>query len=303
MKSWLLAKRSRWIGALVAVIAIVAALKFHESLPEVTVASAEFGSLQLPIAASGKVEGLSSDLGFGVSGRISDIYVTEGQEIHAEQTLARIDPVGGLMAGGPGSDVIRAPYEGWVVTIYHRQGSSAAQGVPVLRVVKRQQVWVTAFIDAEDAEYVHPGASFTCRAGGYLARPWNLKVTEVGHEAVPREDVPGSARQIRVRMRTLDTDFGLAVGTPVDVDGMVDVLGNGLLIPAAAVVRDDGQSAVWVASGGVVKRHTIVTGPNNFRQIAVSEGLSEGDLVVVEHKTELEDGQRVKPVAGSAEQS
>lgn len=303
MRSWLLAKRSRWIGALLVAAAIVFALRSRDELPAVTVVPAETGALTLPIAASGKVDGVASDLGFGISGRISDVYVNEGQEIAVEQTLARIEPVGGFMDGGPGSDVIRAPYDGWVVAVYHRQGSCAAQGVPVLRVVKRERPWVTAFIDAEDAAYLHRGDGFTCRAGGYLARPWRLEATEIGREAVPREDVPGSARQVRVRMKPLDLDFALAVGTPVDVDGEVDLVGRALLVPASAIVRENGKSHVWVVDGGTVSRREVTTGPNNFRQIVIAEGLREGEQVVVEHKTDLKDQQRVKVVTWNADES
>jgi len=294
MKSWLLAKRSRWITALVLVVLAVVAIKTHDSLPEVTTATAETGSLTLPIAASGKVDGIASDLGFGISGRISDIYVNEGQEITVEQTLARVEPVGGFMDGGPGSDVIQAPYDGWVVAIYHRQGACTAQGVPVLRVVKRGKPWVTAFIDAEDAAYLNRGDSFTCRAGGYLARPWRLEATEIGREAIPREDVPGSARQVRVRMRPVDLDFSLAVGTPVDIDGEVDLVDKALLVPAAAIVRENGSSFVWVVAGGQVSRREVIAGANNFRQIVIAEGLAAGDQVVVEHKTDLKDGALVR---------
>jgi len=163
-----------------------------------------------------------------------------------------------------------------------------------MRSVKRQIPWVTAFIDSEDAAYLRTGQKFVCRAGGYLAKPWNLQVDRIGQEAVAREDVPGSARQVRVRMRSMDGDFALPVGTPVDVDGEVEILRDGLLIPAAALVRENGKAKVWVYREGRVRSREVVTGPNNFRSIEVREGLAAGDLVVVEGKAKLRDGAFVR---------
>lgn len=297
MFRWLFAKRWRWISALVILIALILLNNWYHSRPEVEVAAAEYGPLELTIAASGEVDGVASDLGFKVGGNLLELYVEEGDPVFAEQSLARLDPGPiGVPVGGA-IDVITAPYDGWVVKFYARPGAAVQQGMPVIRVVRRGQRWVTGYIDSEDADYLRRGQTFTCRAGGYLARPWPLRVAQIGHEAIPRDEVPGAAKQVRVRFDVTAAEFGLMPGTPVDLDGDVPMLDRALLIPAAAVVRENGDSFVWVVTAETVEKREVVTGANNFRQIAISEGLREGERIVVEGKTELTDGQRVRTIA------
>ncbi|NUP99404.1 MAG: efflux RND transporter periplasmic adaptor subunit [Armatimonadetes bacterium] len=284
--------------ALVVLLALLLVRRQRNAQPEVEVATARRAALTLAIAASGKVEGIASDLSFSTAGRITEIYAHEGDEARGEETLARIEPAPlGMGLGQVGqAEVIRAPYDGWVVTIYQRPGAVVQAGQAVLRLVARGGTWVTAFIDSEDAQYLKEGNAFTCRAGGYLARAWNLRVTSIGHEAIPREDIPGSARQVRVRLRTTEAEFGLPVGTPVDIDGEVPIAAEALTVPAAAVTREDNRTSVWLYADGRVSPRQVRIGANNFRDVVILEGLAAGEQVVVEGKTDLADGTAVRAV-------
>ncbi|MBI2301479.1 MAG: HlyD family efflux transporter periplasmic adaptor subunit [Armatimonadetes bacterium] len=303
MKNWLHRRRNRWLLGLALVVGLLVLRSLRARIPEVEAAPAERGPLVLTIAASGKVDGVASDLAFDGTGTIAQLYVREGDQVSEGQPLARVESKIALGAVAPGADVLQAPYDGWVVAVLQREGVVAQQGQPVLRVVKRGSAWVTAYIDSEDAAYLSPGDKFVCRAGGYLARPWAVVVEAVGHEAVQREDVPGSARQVRVRMRLAETGFGLCVGTPVDVDGDVKMIDDALLIPAAAVVREGPSEYVWRLDGLKIHKAEIRTGANNFRQVVVQSGLEAGNQVVVSGKAKLKEGAvvRLKPTepAGS----
>jgi len=297
MRAWL--TRYRW-PAVVAVIilVVVSAIVYRRSRPpQVSVADATVGSLELRIAASGLVEAESADLGFEGQGRIADLYVHEGERVRANQLLARIEPLGDSLAPGSGqasNDVIHAPYDGTVVQIYQREGAVAGPGVPVLRVVAHGSRWVTAFIDSDDAAYLRNGQRLQCRAGGYLSQAWHIEVTAVGREAVPRLDLPGSSRQVRVRCEPLDPAFALTPGTEVDVDGQVLMAADALLVPTAAVVHEGPRDWVWLVEGSTVKRQAVQLGPNNFDLIHIRGGLRAGQTVAVHGKQDLAEGQRVK---------
>lgn len=282
------------IIVLVVVLVIVRAVRGNT--PEVEVARAEYGGLTLPIAASGLVEARSSDLGFKSTGRLVEVYVNEGERVAQDQLLARIYPSASL---GPATadlgDVIRAPFSGSVVVIYRRPGAVVNPGEPVLRVVESGAEWVTAFVEAEDALILQPGQRLTCRAGGYLSQPFPIIVTEIGREAVPRPDLPASARQVRVRCRPADQSFNLPAGTEVDVDGVIPLLRRGLLIPTNAVVHRGTENFVWLVGGDdTVSRRDVQIGRNNFEQIAIEGGLQAGDTVVVSGKETLAEGQQVR---------
>ncbi|NSW57159.1 MAG: efflux RND transporter periplasmic adaptor subunit [Armatimonadetes bacterium] len=288
--------RHKWavLAAIVLIlVAVMGVVRAMGRAPEVTVARAHRGDLRLRIAASGLVEADSSDLSFEASGRISALYVAEGDPVARSQLLARISPVGGLPGATLGQDAIQSPFDGTVVEVYLRRGSIVQPGQAVLRVVSAAGGWVTAFIESEDAAYLSPGDRFACRAGGYLSRAWDVTVDQVGREAVVRRDLPGASRQVRVRMLPVQGALPLAPGTEVDIDGEVTLAHDAVLIPAACIVREGPRDLVWTVEGGQAWRRDVQVGPNNFDQIQILEGLREGEAVIVDGKADLREGMRV----------
>jgi multidrug efflux pump subunit AcrA (membrane-fusion protein) len=294
MMTWV--KRHRLVLiALVVLAAIVAAVAWSRTRPpKVTVAEAYQGELTLRIAASGLVEARSSDLGFRGSGRLSELRVKEGDTVQRSDILAWLEPVGATPDMLGVADAIQAPYDGTVVEIYRRIGSVVAPGEAVLRVVAAEKPWVTAFIESEDAVHLRLGQKLQCRAGGYLSESWEIAVRAIGREAVPRQGLMGSSRQVRVRCEATGPSFPLAPGTEVDIDGELPLAGNVVLIPAAAVVHEGTQDHVWVVEGSSVRRREVEVGANNFDLIEIRSGIQAGDKVVVHGKTGLRDGQRVE---------
>lgn len=288
MITWFKNRRQWWPAA--ALLGIVIIWFFLGQRPvTVTYALAHQGPMKLAIAASGKVDGDASDLSFIGSGTIIEQYAKEGDSVKKGQLLARINRTD--LVGS--DDVIQAPFDGSVVAVYRKIGSAAGPATPVMRVVQRGSVYVTAYLDSEDAAWVKPGARFECRAGGYLARAWPLRVESIGQEAVPREDVAGSARQVRAQMAVLSPDFSLPIGTSVDVDGEVPIAQSVLQIPASAIVRDEAHTFVWRIRESRVEQARVTLGPNNFRYVAITSGLGAGDRVVLGGKTDLKVGQTV----------
>ena len=293
MTDWI--KRRKWyaIGA-ATVVVLIALVAVTGRGHEVMVAEASGGPLLLRIAASGLVEADSTDLAFKGTGRIAKLYVREGDAVTEGELLARLSSANVAPGSAGVTDVVQAPYDGSVVEIYQRTGSVVSPGQPVLRMISARPPWVTAFIDSEDATHLKEGQELRCRAGGYLSAPWNLVVRDVGKEAVPRRDLPGSSRQLRVRCEVVGSSFPLSPGSEVDIDGEIPLMDSGLLIPTAAVVHEGTHDWVWLVDGSRVERRDVALGPNNFEFIHIREGVRPGDEVVVHGKEGLQDGQRVK---------
>jgi len=293
MTNW--TKQHRWYVLIAAVVvALLVITRVARSRPEVMVAEAHTGPLYLRIAASGLIENDSADLAFQAGGKIVRLYVREGDRVAATDLLARASGLSGVRVGAAAGDVIQAPYDGTVVNVYLREGAVAAPGQPVLRVVASGRPWVTVFIDGEDAIHLSPGQKLQCRSRGYLSEAWEIIVRAVGKEAMPRPDLPGSSRQVRVRCDVADPAFPLAPGTEVDVDAEVPLVDNALLIPTAAVVHEGVDDWVWIVADGAVHRRDVELGPNNFDLIHVRRGLEAGEQVVVNGKQGLKEGRRVK---------
>lgn len=293
MINWIRRYKYYLIAALV-VLLLVATKVARQQLHEVEVAEAQVGPLTLRLAASGLLEAESADLSFQGGGQVVEIYVREGDAVSQSDLLARLSPLMTTPETLGTAEVIHAPYDGTIVAIYQRIGSVVGPGQPVLRVVSAKPPWVTVFVESEDAVHLRPGQKLRCRAGGYLSQAWDLVVEEVGKEAVPRPDLPGSSRQVRVRCAVVNLACPLAPGTEVDVDGELLLAGNTLLIPTAAVVHEGTRDRVWIVQRNTVRRREIQVGVNNFDLIQVCQGLQAGDRVVVGGKQGLQEGQRVR---------
>jgi multidrug efflux pump subunit AcrA (membrane-fusion protein) len=297
MIAWV--QQRKW--AVLAVTAVVVAAgvfvtRSRSDVAAVSVAETTVGALQLRIAASGLVEAESDDLSFKGQGKIAAVYVHEGDRASYGEVLARIDSAADALGGPSGGnfDVIPAPCDGTVVEVYRREGAVVSPGVPVLRFVRDGKCWVTAFLDSDDAAQLRPGQRLQCRAGGYLSEAYELKIVAVGREAVSRQDMPGSARQVRVRCEPVSDRFPLVAGTEVDVDGEAPIVERGLLVPTAAVVHEGPRDWVWVVKDEAAHRREVQLGPNNFDLIEIRSGLQEGDAVVAHGKDGLTEGQRVE---------
>lgn len=91
-----------------------------------------------------------------------------------------------------------------------------------------------------------------------------------------------------------DTD-GLIAGFEIDADIIVDSVEDALVIPIEALNYDaDNNPYVFTVVDNVVNEVMVETGIQSDSRIEVTDGLSEGDQVVLSPGEELEDGVEVE---------
>ena len=66
-----------------------------------------------------------------------------------------------------------------------------------------------------------------------------------------------------------------------------------LLIPLAALVREDSQTVVYVVKDGAAERRTIVTGIESNGRVEVLDGLTPNEQIIVTGQRSLRDGSKV----------
>ena len=127
------------------------------------------------------------------------------------------------------------------------------------------------------------------------------KVTAAGkvREVSPRADpVTGT---FAVRVRLIDPPPAMRLGSTVTGRMRLDAAA-GVSLPAAALVRADGRTAVWVvdAKTGTVALRNIAVGSSDSTTVVVSSGLSPGDVVVIAGVQALRPGQKVRLLEGQS---
>lgn len=107
----------------------------------------------------------------------------------------------------------------------------------------------------------------------------------------PRVDA--STRLGRVRI-ALPQTAGLHVGS--FARGTVETAhSTGLIVPVSAVNDEDGRKTVQAIKDGVVVTRAIEVGLTDAGRVEVTQGLEEGETIVVRAGTFLRDGDHVRP--------
>jgi RND family efflux transporter MFP subunit len=125
------------------------------------------------------------------------------------------------------------------------------------------------------------------------------RVTASGRvrEVSPRADpVTGT---FAVRVRLIDPPAAMRLGSTVSGSMRLDAA-PAIRIPATALVRADGQAAVWVfePQGGTVSLRNVGVGSADAGSVQVTSGLSPGDVVVTAGVQALRPGQKVRLLEG-----
>lgn len=203
----------------------------------------------------------------------------------ALQTLVALhmDPkaIANIRAGKPiasAQGVIRAPISGTLVEKSIAPGQTLAAGTtPCFTIADTSKMWVIAEVFGTDISQVQTGdaAKVDLGDGGKLL---SGTVTNVGSVVNP------DTRSVSARVRLDNPDGVLKKGMYVEVHIQSHEQHTGLLIPVAAVLRDDENLpfVYVVSSDGSYTRRSVTLGTRIANRFVISDGLQAGDKVVID---------------------
>lgn len=112
--------------------------------------------------------------------------------------------------------------------------------------------------------------------------------------------VDAASRSLRMRARCPNDDGALLPGTFANVDLAVRSASGALTVPAIAVIPELGGKKVYVFSDGKAEVRPVTTGIRSEREVQITDGLEEGDLVITSGILQLQPGLEVE-LEGPAE--
>jgi RND family efflux transporter MFP subunit len=115
------------------------------------------------------------------------------------------------------------------------------------------------------------------------------RVREVSPQANP------VTRTFAVRVGLSDPPAAMRLGTTVT--GSIELAsGGGIRLPASALTSQQGAPAVWVLDpeSSSVSLRPVVVGQSGSAEVVLSEGLSQGEIVVTAGVQTLRPGQKVR---------
>jgi RND family efflux transporter MFP subunit len=191
---------------------------------------------------------------------------------------------------------VRATFDGVVAKRFHNPGDvvEAAAADPVLRVIDPRRLEVVASIPLSESPRIVIGASGWLKSGAAGLPDLALKVI-----SRPAQVEQGTAT-IPVRLAFVGQG-NLAAGTPVQVDIDAEQHTNVVIIPAAALVREGEETAVFVAIGDKAQRRPVQIGLSDGTDIEIVSGLKAGEMVIVDGQAGLPDDAKIAIDTGEDE--
>ena len=183
---------------------------------------------------------------------------------------------------------VRATFNGVIAKRFHNPGDlvEASSMDPVLRVIDPRRLEVVASVPLSESPRVVIGAPARLAALSTGSPEISLKVV-----SRPAQVEQGTAT-IPVRLAFAAAP-NFSAGMPVQVDILAEQHDNVVLVPAAAIVREGEETAVFVANGDKAQRRAVTTGIEDAEHLEIRMGVKAGEMVIVEGQAGLPDGATI----------
>lgn len=180
---------------------------------------------------------------------------------------------------------LTAPVDGVVAQRLTSEGAMLAPGSPAIVLVARD-VEVTVNVEEARLGRVKVGQQASLTVAAYPDERFAAEVTAIAPSIDPR------SRMVAVKIRP-KPDPRLLDGMFAQVSIKTGEQAGVLLVPAAAVLDRDGQKAVFVHKDGLAHLREVKLGLASGRMVEITEGLAEGEEVIVNGAEGLSNGQAV----------
>jgi membrane fusion protein (multidrug efflux system) len=189
-----------------------------------------------------------------------------------------------------GEKIVRAPFAGRLGLRMVDQGQYLAAGATVVTLQALDPLFADFFVPEQDLGRIRTGQSARLSVDTYPDRSFAATVLAVSPKLDP------ASRMAQVRATLANPDHLLLPGMFVTVSLTVGQVHHYITLPNAAIVYNPYGSLVYVVSAGekrTVRQVLVKTGPTRGDQVAILQGLSEGQIVVTAGQIKLRQGSTV----------
>lgn len=210
--------------------------------------------------------------------------------VEVENTLKQAQSAAAIANRALNDTKLHAPFGGVVAERHIDVGQNAVPAVPVLQIVALNNIKASIAVPETEISAMHPGSRATVTIDALSNKPIDATLSEVGIVANPL------TRTFSVEF-TLDTpQKDLRPGMLCDVTVTTDTLTSpSIVLPAQAVLLSaDNRNFVWLAHNGKAELRFVTPETITARGIAISEGLTSGDTVIIAGMQKVSNGTAIE---------
>lgn len=260
-------------GSAVAVGQIVARLRASPgSQAQLRAASADATSASQALARAQRLraDGLASD---------ADVETARSRSAAAAALAASLNQ-------RSASPTLRAPHVGFIDATGASAGDLVQPGAAIATLSRSGALKARFGIDPGLARSLAPGSPIEIHPGN-ATRPFVVPIASIS---------PVAQAQTRLAsvLVTIPAQQGLAAGQPLSARVVTRAARAAITIPYAALLDDGGQPFVFVVKDGVARRRDVKVGASDGSSAAILSGVADGEPVVIDGATGVEDGMKVR---------
>jgi HlyD family secretion protein len=216
------------------------------------------------------------------SKRISDtlIYSTKDywtlreKELKMEKAQLDLDEAKSNLAGA----VIVAPFDGVITKVNVSSGGKVSSGTVAVQIADPNKFKAEVKVTETNIFQIKQGGGAWVQVDILPGVSLPAKVTQISPTATIESGVANYKVKVEIESAA---DYQLREGLTVTVSLVLEERNNVLLVPNEAITHRGGETYVQVLKDGVIEPCSITTGLSSCQYTEVTNGLSEGNQVIV----------------------
>jgi multidrug efflux pump subunit AcrA (membrane-fusion protein) len=229
-------------------------------------------------------------------GKVSKLNITVGDRVAKDQVIAEIDPSrpGSIFVPSP----VKSPIAGTITSIPVYVGSTITQGMPVARITTTDRIEIRTDVAERFIGKMRTGLDVLVSFEAFPGETFRGRVAELNPIVDP------TTRSLEVKIRLDQQDARIRPGMFAAMKIITERKHGIVKIPSDCLVRRFGESYVFVvyddsaaSTGKRVERRKVIPGLQIDEKLEIVQGLQNGEEVVIQGQTLLEDKSVVKVVS------
>ena len=190
--------------------------------------------------------------------------------------------------------IIRAEVAGTVLTRNAEPGDLVQPGRVLFEIARAGATEVLVPLDEKNLEVLAIGQAAQCVADAYPTRPFPAQVSFIAPSVDPQRGSVDIRLTVSAVPAFLRQDMTVSVNVETGRRERAVVVPNDALGPV-----DGNRASLWRVEDGRAVRRQVTLGLRGLTMAEVTDGLAAGDWILADAAAPLQEGDRVRVVAGA----
>lgn len=182
---------------------------------------------------------------------------------------------------------IKAPFSGIVTAKLTEIGAFAAPGMPLLQITDIHSLRFTVNVPESNLEYFKEDKDYLVSVDVMPETPLNGRLSLIGSKANMGNSFP--IQFLVENTQNLDVKSGMFGKVALKSSSTEE----GILIPSSAIINEGGKTKVYLVKEGKAVLQSISTSKTIGNKTLISQGLVEGDVIIIKGFINLFDKANV----------